>query len=62
MKMPQFFKTNHNQPHCYHKTKDGSDCKATPQTNKQYCFFHDPEAKQKRARIFPSSRRKIPTT
>jgi len=49
MKMPQLFKTNHNQPRCCHKTKDGGDCKATPQTNKQYCFFHDPEAQQKRA-------------
>jgi hypothetical protein len=51
MKMPQLFKTNHTQPRCCHKTKDGSDCKATPQTGKQYCFFHneDPEAQQKRA-------------
>jgi hypothetical protein len=49
MKMPQLFKTN-QQPHrCCHKTKDGSDCKATPQTGKQYCFFHDPATQEKRA-------------
>ncbi len=49
MKMPQLFKTN-QQPHrWYHKTKDGSECKATPQTGKQYCFFHDPATREKRA-------------
>jgi hypothetical protein len=53
MKMPQLFKTNPGQqPHgCCHKTKNGSDCKATLKTGKHYCFFHDPDPalQQKRA-------------
>ncbi len=48
MKMSQIFKTS-QQPRCCHNTKNGSDCKATPQTGKQYCFFHDPATREKRA-------------
>src|SRR5579859_895857 len=49
MNMPQLFKTSQQPPRCCHKTKDGSECKATPQTGKKYCFFHDPATKEKRA-------------
>src|SRR5260370_36484334 len=48
MKMSQIFKTS-QQPRCCHSTKNGSDCKATPQTGKQYCFFHDPATAKQRA-------------
>jgi hypothetical protein len=48
MKMSQIFKTS-QQPRCCHNTKNGGDCKATPQTGKQYCFFHDPATREKRA-------------
>src|SRR5260370_22968741 len=62
MKMSQIFKTS-QQPRCCHSTKNGSDCKATPQTGKQYCFFHDPATREKRAearRSDPPTRQQTP--
>src|SRR5260370_29403639 len=50
MKIAQFFgvKTNPSQqPRCCHKRTDGTECRAHPQTGKQYCFFHDPAAQKK---------------
>jgi hypothetical protein len=38
-----------NKPRCQHFSEDGSRCKADPQTGKPYCFFHDPEQKEKQA-------------
>src|SRR5260370_16305883 len=52
MKIAQFFgvKTNPSQqPRCCHKRNDGTECKAHPQTGKQYCFFHDPASQKKSA-------------
>lgn len=43
-------KTQNKQlPACCHTREDGTRCKATPQTGKKYCFFHDPALKKKRA-------------
>ncbi len=33
---------------CRHEREDGTQCKAHPQTSKQYCFFHDPALKKER--------------
>ncbi|HTD23244.1 MAG TPA: hypothetical protein VK738_11350, partial [Terriglobales bacterium] len=38
-----------DKPRCQHFSEDGSRCKADPQTGKPYCFFHDPDQKQKQA-------------
>jgi hypothetical protein len=38
-----------NKPRCQHISKTGSRCGADPQTGKSYCFFHDPEQKEKQA-------------
>jgi len=38
-----------NKPRCQHFSEDGSRCKADPQTGKPYCFFHDPDQKEKQA-------------
>jgi hypothetical protein len=47
MKIPKLFGTKTNssrQPRrCCHKENDGAECNATPQTGRQYCFFHDPD-------------------
>ncbi|HTD23628.1 MAG TPA: hypothetical protein VK738_13305 [Terriglobales bacterium] len=34
---------------CQHVFQNGDQCKATPQKDKAYCFFHDPEQQQKRS-------------
>ncbi|HTC92983.1 MAG TPA: hypothetical protein VK699_05975 [Terriglobales bacterium] len=34
---------------CAHKRADGTQCKAHPQQGRDYCFFHDPAQKKKRA-------------
>jgi len=52
MKISQLFerKTDASQqPRCCHKRTDGTECRAHPQTGKQYCFFHDPTAQKKSA-------------
>ena len=39
-----------DQPrHCAHKRANGTQCKALPQQDKEYCSFHDPALKKKRA-------------
>jgi len=38
-----------NKPRCQHFSEDGSRCRADPQTGKSYCFFHDPDQKEKQA-------------
>src|SRR5229473_2389268 len=51
MKVPEFLKVNRNpEPsRCHHTSEDGTNCKAPPQSGKDYCFFHDPAQKEKRA-------------
>jgi len=50
MKAPEFLKVNHPEtPPCCHQHEDGTNCKAPAQTGKDYCFFHDPAQKEKRA-------------
>lgn len=34
---------------CLHTNEDGSQCKAHPRENREYCFFHDPLMKDERA-------------
>ena len=36
-------------PVCCFERRDGARCKATPQTGKPYCFFHDPARENERA-------------
>jgi hypothetical protein len=40
---------NKQLPACCFERKDGARCKATPQTGKPYCFFHDPAREKERA-------------
>src|SRR5713226_4745241 len=51
MKVPEFLKVNRNpEPsRCHHTSEDGTNCKAPAQSGKDYCFFHDPAQKEKRA-------------
>src|SRR6266849_5489623 len=50
MKAPEFLKVNHSEtPPCCHQHEDGTNCKAPAQSGKDYCFFHDPAQKEKRA-------------
>src|SRR5712691_4317009 len=50
MKVPEFLKVNHSEtPPCCHQHEDGTNCKAPAQSGKDYCFFHDPAQKEKRA-------------
>jgi hypothetical protein len=35
--------------HCSHKRDDGTQCKAHPLQDREYCYFHDPALKKKRA-------------
>ena len=42
--------SNPGQPRqCSHQRADGTQCKAHPQQERDYCFFHDPALKKKRA-------------
>jgi hypothetical protein len=41
--------SNEQTRHCRHMGDDGTPCKAHPLHNRQYCFFHDPAMKTKRA-------------
>ena len=41
--------TFNKKPRCSHITKTGQHCHADPQTGREWCFFHDPEKKQKQA-------------
>jgi hypothetical protein len=45
MNIPFLSKT---KPRCRHQTKNGKQCKATPQKSTDYCFFHDPGRQQER--------------
>src|SRR5712691_1989365 len=50
MKVPEFLKVNQPEtPPCCHQHEDGTNCKAPAQSGKDYCFFHDPAQKEKRA-------------
>ena len=50
MKVPEFLKVNRPEtPPCCHQHEDGTNCKAPAQSGKDYCFFHDPAQKEKRA-------------
>src|SRR6266851_8096765 len=51
MKVPEFLKVNRNpEPsRCHHTSDEGTACNAPAQTGKDYCFFHDPAQKEKRA-------------
>src|SRR6266849_6052369 len=51
MKVPEFLKVNRNpEPsRCHHTSDEGTACNAPPQSGKDYCFFHDPAQKEKRA-------------
>jgi hypothetical protein len=42
--------SNSEQPrYCAHKRADGTQCKAHPRQDREYCFYHDPALKKKRA-------------
>jgi hypothetical protein len=32
---------------CKHILENGKQCRATPQRNKDYCYFHDPDTKDR---------------
>src|SRR6266852_6644799 len=50
MKAPDVLKVNHSEtPPCCHQHEDRTNCKAPAQSGKDYCFFHDPAQKEKRA-------------
>jgi hypothetical protein len=41
--------TSHETRHCRHINEEGTRCKGYAQVDNEYCFFHDPATKEKRA-------------